>query len=434
MSLRVQYLLFVLILHGSFFLLALQYLPEKPFYFFMVEAVILVSIGFSVRLFRSFIAPLDLIKNGIEAIKAKDFNTKLTQVGQLEMDELIAVYNQMIEQMRLERVKQQEQQYFLDKLIEASPAGIVILEFDGKIRSLNPIASGILGGSNQTYIGVPLSTPGDDFTEQLAQLRTGETLTLARNDGRTYKCQKSEFIDRGFQRQFLILEELTEELLKREKQTYGKIIRFMPHEISNSIGAINSILNSMLNYKNQLAEGDADDFVEVIDVAINRNEHLNQFMQNYAGIVRLPPPAKEKHDLHEVLHTVTKLFSVQCEKRQIDLIWDLDQEPLICEFDLQQMEQATINILKNALEAIGEQGRISIKTSNNPQKLLSIRDSGSGFSESDRSNLFTPFFSTKKNGQGVGLMMIRDILMNHGFGFSLQRIDPQTTEFLIELK
>ena len=434
MSLRIQYLLFVLLLHGSFFLLALQFLPEKPLHFFLVEAIILVSIAFSIRLFRSFIAPLELIKNGIEAIKAKDFNTKLSQVGQVEMDELITVYNQMIEQMRLERVKQQEQQYFLDKLIEASPAGIVILEFDGNVRSLNPIATEMLGGSKDALIGKPFGSLGDDFSTQLTQLTSGETVTLAKSDGRTFKCQKSEFMDRGFQRQFLILEELTEELLKREKQTYGKIIRFMSHEISNSIGAINSILNSMLNYKSQLAEGDAEDFVEVVDVAINRNEHLNQFMQNYAGIVRLPPPAKEQHDLHAVLRSVTKLFSVQCEQRRIELIWELDSEPLMCEFDLQQIEQAVVNILKNAQEAIGEQGRISIQTTNVPHKMLRISDSGSGFSESDRSRLFTPFFSTKKNGQGVGLMMIRDILKNHGFRFSLQRIDPQTTEFRIDLK
>ena len=433
MSLRTQYLIFVLVLHGLFFLLSLQFLPENPLYFFLIETVILLSVGFSIRLFRSFFAPLDLIKNGIEAIKAKDFNTKLNRVGQLEMDELIAVYNQMIEHMRLERVKQQEQQFFLDKLIEASPAGIVILEFDGNIRSMNPIASRILGGSDKTRIGKPLAIPGDEFSQQLAQLNAGDTLILAKSNGRTFRCQKSHFIDRGFQRQFLILEELTEELLKREKQTYGKIIRFMSHEISNSIGAINSILQSLLNYKNQLTHGDTEDFTEVIDVAINRNDHLNQFMQNYAGIVRLPPPAKEKHDLHEVLYSVTKLISVQLEECHIELSWDLAQEPLICEFDLQQMEQALTNILKNAQEAIGEQGRIIIQTSNQPDKVLSICDSGSGFSEEERSRLFSPFFSTKKNGQGIGLMMIRDILTNHGFGFSLKRIDPQTTEFRIEL-
>ena len=433
MSLRTQYLIFVFILHGLFFLLSLQFLPENPLYFFLIEAVILLSVGFSIRLFRSFFAPLDLIKNGIEAIKAKDFNTTLNRVGQPEMDELIAVYNQMIEQMRLERVKQQEQQFFLDKLIEASPAGIVILEFDGNIRSMNPVAARILGGSEKTRIGEPLAIPDDEFSLQLAQLSAGDTLTLAKSTGRTYRCQKSHFIDRGFQRQFLLLVELTEELLKREKQTYGKIIRFMSHEISNSIGAINSILHSVLNYKNQLADGDADDFSEVVDVAIKRNEHLNQFMQNYAQIVRLPAPAKEKHDLHEVLHSMTKLFTTQCEKCHIDLVWDLDHEPLICEFDLVQMEQALMNILKNALEAIGEQGRISIKTLNRPGKVLSICDSGAGFSDSERSRLFTPFFSTKKNGQGVGLIMIRDILTNHGFGFSLKRINAQTTEFRIDL-
>jgi len=335
--------------------------------------------------------------------------------------------------LQAHRPHRQEQQYFLDKLVKASPAGVIVLEFDGSIRSLNPIAADILNTQAPGLIGSTLNGINSDFATQLAALKPGETVTLARHDSRTYKCQKSHFLDRGFQRQFLIIEELTEELLKREKQTYSKIIRFMSHEISNSIGAVNSILSSLLNYRFQLKEGDAEDFKEVVDVAINRNEHLNQFMQNYAQIVRLPAAAKEKHDLHEVLHSVAILFNAQCEQRDIEIVWELAAETLICKFDLHQIEQVLMNILNNAMEGIGEGGTITIKTSNDSEKILSIYDSGSGFTEEDRKKLFTPFFSTKKNGQGVGLMMIRDILINHGFEFSLQRINPVTTEFRIKL-
>ena len=432
MSLRTQYLIFVLILHGIFFLLSLQFLPEKPWLFFLMETIILVSIGFSIKLFRSFIAPINLISNGIESIKSKDFNTQLIDVGQIEMDQLIQVYNQMIEELRLERVKHREQQYFLDKLIEASPSGIIILDLDGNILSYNPVAGRFLSSGKENVKGLALSDVQNDFANQLARLSHGKTQTISFDGRRSFKCQKSHFVDKGFQRHFIIIEELTEELIKREKQTYGKIIRFMSHEISNSIGAINSILNSLLNYKQQLDKEDTKDFGEAIDVAITRNDHLNSFMQNYAQIVRLPQPAKEKQDLHQLLRSVETLYAIECEKRNIEWHWDLDGERLLCEYDLQQLEQAIMNIIKNSIEAIGENGSIRLVTQNQPKKLLLVQDSGTGFTDEAKAHLFTPFYSTKKNGQGVGLIMIRDILMNHGYDFSLNQNDGGQTEFRIE--
>ncbi|NQV51177.1 MAG: HAMP domain-containing protein [Candidatus Marinimicrobia bacterium] len=432
MNLRSQYLIFVVMLHGIFFLLSLQFLPGQPFVFFLMEGLIIISIGFSIKLFRSLIAPVKLISDGVQSIKARDFNTQLTTVGQPEMDQLINVYNRMIEELREERVKQQEQQYFLEKLIQASPAGIIILELDGNIHSINPVASKFLAGNAKRLIGSQLAAIEGNFASQLAQLPPGIIETIVPDGHRAFKCQKSHFLDRGFQRYFILIEELTEELIKREKQTYGKIIRFMSHEISNSIGAINSILNSLLNYQGQINKDDLDDYSGAIDVAISRNDHLNQFMQNYAQIVRLPPPAMEKQDLHELLHSIETLFSGECQKASIAWEWNLDGEKLECEFDLQQIEQALVNIIKNSIEAIGENGKISVTTLNQTHPELRICDSGSGFTKTIQAQLFTPFFSTKKNGQGVGLIMIRDILMNHGFRFSLHQNEDQRTEFLIE--
>lgn len=433
MRLRHQYLIFVLILHGLFFLISLQLLPDQPGFFLLIESLILISLGFSVKLFRSFIAPIDLITNGIEAIKSRDFNTTLVEVGQSEMDQLILVYNQMINELREERVKQKEQQFFLDKLVEASPAGIIILGLDGNILTLNPFAARLLNVATEEAMGNRLAALGDDIAGDLAKLIPGETVTISQAGQRFFKCQKSHFLDQGFQRHFVLIEELTEELIKREKQTYGKIIRFMSHEIRNSIGAINSILNSVLNYGNQLDHSDADDFKNAVEVAITRNDHLNQFMQNYAQIVRLPSPALDYYDLHEILRDIETLFFPDSQKLNIEWMWRLaDQDEFKCKFDKQQMEQVLINIIKNAIEAIGENGSLQIITESKPKRVLLVRDTGAGFTDAERGQLFTPFFSTKKDGQGVGLIMIRDILMNHGFHFSLSRLPEDLTEFRIE--
>ena len=98
--------------------------------------------------------------------------------------------------------------------------------------------------------------------------------------------------------------------------------------------------------------------------------------------------------------------------------------------DAGQMEQALLNIVKNAIEAIDQEGTITIITRTNPKQLI-IRDTGAGIAKDNEAFLFSPFYSTKKDGQGVGLSIIREILTNHDFQFSLHTIPGGPTEFRI---
>ncbi|MBD0286626.1 MAG: ATP-binding protein, partial [Flavisolibacter sp.] len=167
-----------------------------------------------------------------------------------------------------------------------------------------------------------------------------------------------------------------------------------------------------------------------LQVAIHRNNNLNQFMRNFAELVKLPQPVRINVDVHQLLHNVGKLFAIRAEEAAIRFVFRLDAMPLIIAADEQQLEQALINIVKNAVEAIGSEGSITFQT-DAAKRLLQIIDTGKGISEHDAEHLFSPFFSTKKEGQGIGLMLVRDILRNHGFGFSLKTIEPQKTVFSI---
>ena len=101
--------------------------------------------------------------------------------------------------------------------------------------------------------------------------------------------------------------------------------------------------------------------------------------------------------------------------------------------DAQQLEQALINIVKNAVEAIDGQGKINFILDAVSHQLI-VQDNGTGITEEGNEQLFNPFFSTKKDGQGIGLTMVREILLNHGFEFSLKTITPGRTEFRIQLR
>jgi len=431
MKLRLKFILFISVLHVILILLSLRLLKDYKLLFIGIEILILISLVVSTYMYKSFIRPLNLISAGIESLKDKDFNTKFVEVGQREMDDLIDVYNRMIDQLRTERVKIKEQHYFLNKLIDASPSGIIVLDFKDRISHLNPSASSLFNAAGNGIIGKRLSEIDGILPRRLFDLKEGEAAILNIDGLHSYKCRKSHFLDRGFHHHFIMIEELTEEILKTEKRAYGKVIRMMSHEVSNSIGAINSILNSSLNYRDQLNPEDKKDFENAVKVAIERNLRLSQFMRNFTDVVKIPPPAKEPHDLVELLNTVKTLMDPLCRDKKIDVKMNHNESPLLVEMDIRQMEQAIVNIVKNSIESIGENGEIQICVEKSPARNLLIRDNGRGIPEETQKNIFTPFFSTKTDGQGIGLTVVREILINHGFDFALETGSDGYTDFSI---
>jgi PAS domain S-box-containing protein len=377
-----------------------------------VEALFALSITFGVLLVRSFFIPLNLIRTGAELISERDFTSQFREVGQPEMDALIQIYNRMIGRLREERLKAQEQHYFLDRILTASPAGIVTLDFDGRISSLNPSARELLGWTDEEASGRRI--------EALETVPLGESRVLS-HGRRRLKVSRAELFDRGFPRHFLIVEELTEELRASEKAAYGKLIRMMSHEVNNSVGPVSSLLDSFRGYSDQLGEEDRQDFTNAVTVAIARLERLGAFVNGFAEVVRLPPPDRRSCDVRQLLDEILLLLRPQLEQRRIEAVWERAEPTPPIDLDRNQIEQALVNVLKNAMEAIGEGGRIILRLVHEAGRpVLRIADSGPGIPEEVRPLLFTPFFSTKRDGRGLGLTLIQEILTQHGFDFGLE--------------
>ncbi len=431
MKLKTRYITFAVVVHGTMILLSLVLLQYNKWLFLIAELLVVLSIAATVHLYRAFLKPLELLSAGVDSIKDRDFSSTFVETGQEELDRLIDVYNRMIEQLRLERVTQREQHYFLERLIEAIPIGVVILDLDERVSLLNRTAHEILQVPPDRLLGCALGDVVSGVWEELGELQAGESRTLRANSMQTYRCHKSYFLDRGFHRHFILIEELTREIIASQKTAYEKVIRMMSHETNNSVGAVNSILQSSLAFSLGSTEASGE-FKDAIQVAIDRNKSLIQFMANLAEVVRIPPPAKEPFDLHELLRSAEVLMSSECQRRRINWTSDLTPGPLIVEIDAHQMGQVIMNIVKNAIEAIDHDGCITVRTTANP-RTLSITDNGTGIRAEDLPNLFTPFFSTKRNGQGVGLTLVREVLNNHGFNFVLERTPDSQTVFRIDL-
>lgn len=419
MKLKVKYIIFITALLSICLVLSYFIFESQKLLFIISEMLIIGCALIAIQLYKQLIQPITNLQQGITAIKDQDFNVKFRPTGQPEVDELVEVYNRMIDALRVERTAQQEQHFFLEKLIHTSPTAIIIMDYDGNLKQVNPKAAEILKAA-------------PTLESELRHVDIGVAKVIRVDGLRTYKIQKSKFIDRGFERRFIMMEEVTAEIFEAEKSVYSKVIRMMAHEVNNTVGPVNSIISSALSYKELWSSVDAELLQQALQVAIDRNQNLNIFMRNFADLVKLPPANKQTIDFTAMVMSVVALMQFSAQEREIQLVAQLGPGPLLIHGDAQQLEQALINILKNASESIGRGGTIKLELDRQvPQ--LRIIDNGAGITEQDRDLLFSPFYSTKKDGQGIGLTLVREIFLNHGFAFALKTRKPGETVFSINL-
>jgi two-component system, NtrC family, nitrogen regulation sensor histidine kinase NtrY len=205
------------------------------------------------------------------------------------------------------------------------------------------------------------------------------------------------------------------------------------HEINNSLGAVSSLLESLATFAPQLEPADREAFGESIEVSRRRLDALAAFTRTIASVVRIPPPSLSPMNLGELLSDLETLLAPELRENRIDFRVVFRDQPLILQADKNQIEQVLVNILRNAIESIGTDGVIEAETLRIHDRVqLKIRDSGQGIAVESETLLFTPFFSTKQDGRGVGLMLVRDILTRHGANFTLRNHPSGGAEFALD--
>jgi two-component system nitrogen regulation sensor histidine kinase NtrY len=433
-NLRRRAVAYLVVLHVIFAALAVYLFLRNPFWLLGIEAIFAVSLIVGLRLSNEMYRQVGLAAEGLRLIRDEEFTSRFLEVGQPEIDELIRVYNRMVDHLRDERVRLAEQHQFLSQVLHVSPSGVVILNFDKRVSSLNPAAERLLDRRASEVIGRSLHQLGSPLGDALASLEPGAARLVGLLGARRVKCHHGTFVDRGFPRSFLLIEELTDELRQFERAAYEKLIRVMSHEVNNTVTASNSLLHSSLTYSGDLDPRNRHDFEQAIGIVIDRTEQLSSFMRRFADVFRLPPPLARPCDLAGVVDNIVRLLSARPDASRIRWAWDLGQPPVHVEIDRGQMEQALLNIFNNAIEAINGEGTIAVRlTLGAARTTLTIEDSGPGIAPEAQSNLFTPFFSTKPHGQGIGLTLIQEVLAGHGFHYALERTADSTTRFTIVL-
>lgn len=455
MTLRRQLGAYLLGLHLLLFVAAGFLLVEQPLWFVAAEALLLGSLLGGFVLVRRALEPLGYTRRFHDLLQDQNYANRLAAPALGELEELVGMFNTMLAALHRERLAAGEQQGFLDRLLEATPNAVLVFDFDGAISLVNASALSLLG-LHQAQ-GRPLAAwltneaqfvPGLDararersldLVAQLDALPAGDSRLLTDLDGRRYRAQRGQFFDRGFARHFLMIEDLSAELEDSERATYARLVRVLAHEVNNTVAATRSVLDSLLYYRSQLRDADALDFATAIDAVKRRNISLGEFIDRFTRVVKMPAPERRPADLKAIVDDILWLNREQCARAGIRLGWrrcDTVPPQLL---DVGLMEAALLNIVKNAIEAVlarqsrgapGGHVEITLERAGN-DTVLAVLDSGDLLGELPARQLFTPFFTTKQGGQGIGLMFVREVLMRHGLPYSLASTGQGETRFEI---
>ena len=200
--------------------------------------------------------------------------------------------------------------------------------------------------------------------------------------------------------------------MKAEKKAYEKVIRMIAHEVNNTTAGITSTLDTVEQALS--SEEGMEDICDVMRVCTDRCFSMSRFITRFADVVKIPEPTLSSVNLNDLVFTCKRFMEGMCNDRRITLRMEIDESLKDVMLDAACLSKYSVNIIKNAAESI--ETEIIVRTA---PATVEVIDNGLGISK-ETVKLFSPFFSTKPNGQGIGLIFIREVLMRHGCTFSLR--------------
>ena len=391
----------------------------------IVWGVAVICVIFVVIFHRKVTRPLRAIANGVYMLREQDFTNRLAHVGDNEADQVVDLFNGMMMSLKRERRKLREQDYLLSLLIDVSPMGIILLEPDETIKGGNRAAADFLGFvTPEEMSGSLLTATGSRLGSILVQLANKEIRVVRLNDSMVYRCSRLTFMQGGSHHPFILVEKLTDEVMKAERKSYEKVIRMMAHEVNNSLASMITVIGTAAQ------ETSDADMAEALTVCERRCRDMGAFITKFASAVKLPEPVRVNADLTYMLRSWLPTFESICAATGAKFNISLPEDEIMVMMDSVQIEQALINIVKNAAESAGEGGRVNLKLEKQGPT-ITVTDNGPGISPEASGMLFVPFFTTKPTGHGFGLLLVSEVLNSHLCRFSLETGSDGLTRFRI---
>lgn len=240
------------------------------------------------------------------------------------------------------------------------------------------------------------------------------------------------------------LQNIKSELDERELESWQKLIRVLTHEIKNSvipISTLTEVINEMLINEDgepvsleSISEEDEEDLRIGLKTISKRSKGLASFVNAYGDIAKIPVPNLQESNLSELLKGIIALEKQVAASRNVTLNSELPSEDIITQLDPDLIEQVLINLIKNAIEALESGGEIRINLIKSQNEIsIEVADNGSGIPQDILENIFVPFYTTKKEGSGIGLSLSRQIIRKHHGDIQVSTEINKGTTFTIHL-
>lgn len=361
--------------------------------------------------FQPLIHRLNALCDGAANFCENDFSTSIASGRNDEVGDVIRAFNHVGHILREERRNIFQRELLLDTVLQAAPLALVLTDTRQRVIYANPHARQLfLAGHKMEgfdFDGVLEDTP-PTLREAILERRQGLISVEQEGETEIYHLSHQNFVLNARDHELHLLKPMTRELNRQEVATWKKVIRVISHELNNSLAPIASLANSGLQMSHQCLNDSS--FVPsklplIFTTIAERSQHLHGFIEGYARFARLPRPQARWVHWGEFLVRVN-------ETQQFQLEGDVPTAPAY--FDPVQLEQALINLIKNAHEAGSTADEVRLQLQDNEHGVrIHVKDRGSGISEVVMTNAMLPFYSTKKSGSGLGLALCREIMEAH---------------------
>ena len=367
--------------------------------------------------------------NFLLAIKQNDFTTSsLTSSQKIDLKyaqtEILKVFQ------RLNKEKESEHQY-LKTVVEHVKVALICFDNRGEITLLNQAAGQLF---DRPYLRNIIALKNIDAAlyKLLKTLQPGQKhliKIIVKNKLMHLSLQATAFKIKGNNYKLVSFQDIKSELDEKELESWQKLIRVMTHEIKNSAIPIATLTD--VTYQQLIGENDSpkdlatmddeelDDIKTSLKTIASRSKGLVNFVKAYNHLTKIPPPKIQSVDILPVLKRVEKLLAAQLELSGIRLKYQVELTGLVIKADIDLIEQVVINIMLNAIDALKDEANpmitLSCFTTHDDKKCILIRDNGPGIPDEILENVFVPFYTTKKEGSGIGLSLSRQIMrLHHG--------------------
>lgn len=367
-----------------------------------------------------------------------------SDVGSKSVGELyqgLKKVNRQIQQLKIEN--QQREQYF-QTLLEHVATGIVTFNSKGFILHANSAAKKMLSADVLTHInqlerinrGLLQAVQSiKPFEQKLVPLVSERGVIELSLKATSFRINNDELI-------LLSIQDIRSELDEKELDSWMKLIRVLMHEIMNSIAPITSLSESLSRFfvtdGRPVLPGEVDEktiqtTIRGLNVIKEQGGGLMLFVESYRKLTRLPKPDKKIFRVEELVARAKVLYSSLGNSQRVKLEVVINPAEMELFADENQISQVLLNLLKNALESIGEKpdGRIQIRAgySNTNRAEILVSDNGPGIPEEITEQIFIPFFTTRENGSGIGLSLSRQIMRLHGGSLQARSVQWKETVF-----